>query len=291
MELPFALVVITEMLDTWSKLSSKYESVSGNGLSLDGLYLDGSKNAYPLPAYGMKPDVLETPPKTLAESPYAANDGFAAVNAAAPCVQNGGFREIHLVRFLFAKAMIHPEREEIGGYERDKISFSLPKTLEAKEEQIREQTISISCCFSTPSFLKIEMRIASRILSSRANARPSDRSSVRIEVGFVLFRNEHAKHHHRVHSKKRARVLQPNCRQKNKKKSISLLRTANKDIACLRSTVSSLDAKVTFEVRETDFTERCRFKLSVLATDAFALMWMDWTIEAIIIRIYFCVLL
>ena len=80
-----------------------------------------------------------------------------------------------------------------------------------------------------------------------------------------------------------------NC--KNKKKSISLLRTANKDIACLRSTVSSLDAKVTFEVRETDFTERCRFKLSVLATDAFALMWMDWTIEAIIIRIYFCVLL
>ena len=80
--------------------------------------------------------------------------------------------------------------------------------------------------------------------------------------------------------------------KKTKKKSISLLRTANKDIACLRSTVSSLDAKVTFEVRETDFTERCRFKLSVLATDAFALMWMDWTIEAIIISsIYFCVLL
>jgi uncharacterized integral membrane protein len=65
------------------------------------------------------------------------------------------------------------------------------------------------------------------------------------------------------------------------------LRTANKDIACLRSTVSSLDAKVTFEVRETDFTERCRFKLSVLATDAFALMWMDWTIEAIIIVFIF----
>ena len=177
---------------------------------------------------------------------------------------------------------------------RDKISFSLPKTLEAKEEQIREQTISISCCFSTPSFLKIEMRIASRILSSRANARSSDRSSVRIEVGFVLFRNEHAKHRHRVHSKKReAREF---CNRiadkKNKKKSISLLRTANKDIACLRSTVSSLDAKVTFEVRETDFTERCRFKLSVLATDAFALMWMDWTIEAIISSsIYFCVLL
>jgi hypothetical protein len=89
------------------------------------------------------------------------------------------------------------------------------------------------------------------------------------------------------------RVLQPNLQtKKTKKKSISLLRTANKDIACLRSTVSSLDAKVTFEVRETDFTERCRFKLSVLATDAFALMWMDWTIEAIISSsIYFCVLL
>ena len=155
---------------------------------------------------------------------------------------------------------------------RDKISFSLPKTLEAKEEHIREQTISISCCFSTPSFLKIEMRIiASRILSSRANARPSERSSVRIEVGFVLFRNERAKHHRRVHSKKRARVLQPNCRQKKQKKSIiSLLRTANKDIACLRSTVSSLDAKVTTEVRAADFTERCCFKLSVLETDAFA---------------------
>ena len=106
---------------------------------------------------------------------------------------------------------------------RDKISFSLPKTLEAKEEHIREQTISISCCFSTPSFLKIEMRIASRILSSRANARPSDRSSVRIEVGFVLFRNERAKHHRRVHSKKReefgATELQT---KKTKKKSISL---------------------------------------------------------------------
>ena len=87
---------------------------------------------------------------------------------------------------------------------RDKISFSLPKTLEAKEEQIREQTISISCCccaFQPPLFSKSTC-IASRILSSRANTRPSDRSSVRIEVGFVLFRNEQAKHHHRVHSKK-----------------------------------------------------------------------------------------
>ena len=119
---------------------------------------------------------------------------------------------------------------------RDKISFSLPKTLEAKEEQIREQTISISCCFSTPSFLKIEMRIASRILSSRANARSSDRSSVRIEVGFVLFRNEHAKHHHRVHSKKReAREF---CNRiadkKNKKKHLSAYREQ-------RHRVSSVD--------------------------------------------------
>ena len=106
---------------------------------------------------------------------------------------------------------------------RDKISFSLPKTLEAKEEQIREQTISISCCFSTPSFLKIEMRIASRILSSRANARSSDRSSVRIEVGFVLFRNEHAKHHHRVHSKKReAREFCNRIADKKKQKKASL---------------------------------------------------------------------
>ena len=105
---------------------------------------------------------------------------------------------------------------------RDKISFSLPKTLEAKEEQIREQTISISCCFSTPSFLKIEMRIASRILSSRANARPSDRSSVRIEVGFVLFRNERATHHRRVHSKKREEFCNRIETKKTKKKSISL---------------------------------------------------------------------
>ena len=99
--------------------------------------------------------------------------------------------------------MIHPERKLVDT--RDKISFSLPKTLEAKEEQIREQTISISCCccaFQPPLFSKSTC-IASRILSSRANTRPSDRSSVRIEVGFVLFRNEQAKHHHRVHSKKR----------------------------------------------------------------------------------------
>ena len=106
---------------------------------------------------------------------------------------------------------------------RDKISFSLPKTLEAKEEQIREQTISISCCFSTPSFFKIEMRIASRILSSRANARPSDRSSVRIEVGFVLFRNERAKHHRRVHSKKSEEFCNRIADKKTKKKNISLL--------------------------------------------------------------------
>lgn len=104
---------------------------------------------------------------------------------------------------------------------RDKISFSLPKTLfEAKEEHIRERTISISCCFSTPSFLKIETRIASRILSSRANARPSDRSSVRIEVGFVLFRNERAKHHRRVHSKK-SESFATELQTKKQKKNIS----------------------------------------------------------------------
>ena len=104
---------------------------------------------------------------------------------------------------------------------RDKISFSLPKTLEAKEEHIREQTISISCCFSTPSFLKIEMRIASRILSSRANARPSDRSSVRIEVGFVLFRNEHAKHHRRV-PRRREKSFATELQTKKTKKKASL---------------------------------------------------------------------
>jgi len=82
--------------------------------------------------------------------------------------------------------MIHPKERKLVDT-RDKISFSLPKTLEAKEEQIREQTISISCCFSTPSFLKIEMRIASRILSSRA-------------------------------LEEERRVLQPNCRQKKQKK-------------------------------------------------------------------------
>ena len=119
--------------------------------------------------------------------------------------------------------MMHPERKLVDT--RDKISFSLPKTLEAKEEQIREQTISISCCccaFQPPLFSK-SMRIASRILSSHANTRPSDRSSVRIEVGFVLFRNEHAKHHHRVHSKKReAREFCNRIADKKKQKKASL---------------------------------------------------------------------
>ena len=87
--------------------------------------------------------------------------------------------------------------------------------------------------------------------------------------GFCSFETK-AKHHHRV-SKKRRGSFATELQTKKQKKNISR-RTANKDIACLRSTVSSLDAKVTFEVRETDFTERCRFKLSVLATDAFALM-------------------
>ena len=119
--------------------------------------------------------------------------------------------------------MIHPERKLVDT--RDKISFSLPKTLEAKEEQIREQTISISCCccaFQPPLFSQSTC-IASRILSSRANTRPSDRSSVRIEVGFVLFRNEHAKHHHRVHSKKReAREFCNRIADKKKQKKASL---------------------------------------------------------------------
>jgi hypothetical protein len=36
--------------------------------------------------------VLEMLPQTLADSPYAAKDGFAAVKAAAPCVRKRGFR-------------------------------------------------------------------------------------------------------------------------------------------------------------------------------------------------------
>ena len=115
---------------------------------------------------------------------------------------------------------MHPERKLVDT--RDKISFSLPKTLEAKEEQIREQTISISCCccaFQPPLFSKSTC-IASRILSSRANTRPSDRSSVRIEVGFVLFRNEQAKHHHRVHSKK-SESFATELQTKKQKKNIS----------------------------------------------------------------------
>ena len=88
--------------------------------------------------------------------------------------------------------------------------------------------------------------------------------------GFCSFETK-AKHHHRVSKKRRGSFATELQTKKQKKKHLKR-RTANKDIACLRSTVSSLDAKVTFEVRETDFTERCRFKLSVLATDAFALM-------------------
>jgi len=109
----------------------------------------------------------------------------------------------------------------------------------------------------------------------------------------VLFRNERAKHHRRVHSKKSESFATELQTKKTKKK--HHLSFAYRE---QRHRVSSVDRffagreEVTFEVRETDFTERCRFKLSVLATDAFALMWMDWTIEAIIIiRIYFCVLL
>lgn len=67
--------------------------MSGNGRSFDGLYFDGSKKAKPSPAYGMNPEVFETPPKTFAESPYAANDGFAAVTAATPYYYRVRLRE------------------------------------------------------------------------------------------------------------------------------------------------------------------------------------------------------
>lgn len=279
MELPFALVVITEMLDTWSKLSSKYESVSGNGLSLDGLYLDGSKNAYPLPAYGMKPDVLEMPPKTLAESPYAANDGFAAVNAAAPCVQKGGFREIHLVRFLPAK-MIHQRgnwwiREIKSRFLSQKLSKQKKNKFESKNF---DQLLLLR--FSTPSFLKIDVYCFEDFIVARECALVG--SIERSHRGRVCALSKRKRSITIAFRRREEREFCNRIADKKTKKNISR-RTANKDIACLRSTVSSLDAKVTFEVRETDFTERCRFKLSVLATDAFALMWMDWTIEAIII--------
>jgi hypothetical protein len=41
----------------------------------------------------MNPEVFETPPKTFAESPYAANDGFAAVTAATPYYYRVRLRE------------------------------------------------------------------------------------------------------------------------------------------------------------------------------------------------------
>lgn len=110
---------------------------------------------------------------------------------------------------------------------RDKISFSLPKTLEAKEEQIREQTISISCCccaFQPPLFSK-SMFIASRILSSRANARSSDRSSVRIEVGFVLFRNESEASPSRFEEEKSESFATELQTKKQKKTSLGVPRT------------------------------------------------------------------
>lgn len=46
--------------------------------------MPGSSTAKPSPAYGMKPLVLVTLPKTLAESPYAAKAGAADTIAAAP---------------------------------------------------------------------------------------------------------------------------------------------------------------------------------------------------------------
>jgi len=139
----------------------------------------------------MKPDVLETPPKTLAESPYAANDGFAAVKAAAPCVRKGGFREYFKSDFCPLK-MIYPRRKLVDT--RDKISLVFsPKNSRARKrnkfESKKFRSAAAAAALFNPLFSK-SMLIASRILSSRAKTYPSDRSSVRIEVGFVLFRNK-----------------------------------------------------------------------------------------------------
>lgn len=122
--------------------------------------------------------------------------------------------------------------------------------------------------FSTPFFQNRCLLLRGFCRRARIRARRIDRAFAS-RSGFCSF--ETNKRSIIIAFRREEGVLQPNCRQKNQKKNI-IRRTANKDIACLRSTVSSLDAKVTFEVRETDFTERCRFKLSVLETDAFALM-------------------
>jgi hypothetical protein len=74
---------------------------------------------------------------------------------------------------------------------RDKISFFLPKTLAERRTKFESKQFrsAAAAALFNPLFSK-SMLIASRILSSRAKTYPSDRSSVRIEVGFVLFRNK-----------------------------------------------------------------------------------------------------
>ena len=166
--------------------------------------------------------------------------------------------------------MIYPRRKLVDT--RDKISlvFSPKNSRARKRNKFESKTFrsAAAAALFNPLFSK-SMFIASRILSSRANTCSSDRSSVRIEVGFLLFRNKSEASSSRFEEERKTSEF---CELQTKKQKKTSRRTANKDIACLRSTVSSLDAKVTFEVRETDFTERCRFKLSVLETDAFALV-------------------
>jgi hypothetical protein len=101
---------------------------------------------------------------------------------------------------------------------RDKISFFLPKTLAEKKNKFESKKFrSAAAAALFNPVLSKSMFIASRILSSRANTRSSDRSSVRIEVGFLLFRNKQAKHHHRV-SKRRGSFATELQTKKPKKK-------------------------------------------------------------------------
>ena len=153
---------------------------------------------------------------------------------------------------------------------RDKISFFLPKTLAERRTNSRAKiSISCCCCAFQPRSFKIDVYCFEAFVVARECALVG--SIERSHRGRVFALSKRKRSIIIAFRRREEGVLQPNCRQKKTKKQTSW-RTANKDIACLRSTVSSLDAKVTFEVRETDFTERCRFKLSVLATDAFALM-------------------
>ena len=115
--------------------------------------------------------------------------------------------------------MIHPERKLVDT--RDKISFSLPKTLEAKEEQIREQTISISCCCCAfqPRSFKIDVYCFEDFVVAREYASVgSIERSHRGRVCALSKRTSEASSSRSLEEERRARVLQPNCRQKNKKK-------------------------------------------------------------------------